>query len=142
LDENVGIVRLANLLWHYTGNPEYREVAERAMRFLATPGVTDHRGFLVAGVLLADKEIASPPLHITVVGRKDDPAAQRLFAAAIQEPTIYKRVEWLDEREGGLPNPDVEYPTLSRAAAFLCTDKACSAPVFAVDDLIAKTKKH
>ena len=142
LDENVGIVRLANLLWHYTGNPEYREVAERAMRFLATPGVTDHRGFLVAGVLLADKEIASPPLHITVVGRKDDTAAQRLFAAAIQEPTIYKRVEWLDEREGGLSNPDVEYPTLSRAAAFFCTDKACSAPVFAVDDLIAKTKNR
>jgi hypothetical protein len=44
-----------------------------------------------------------------------------------------------------LPNPDVEYPTLSRAAAFLCTDKACSAcsaPVFAVDDLITRTKKH
>ncbi len=140
LDENVGIVRLANLLWRYTGNSEYREIAERAMRFLATPGATDHRGFLVAGVLLADREISSPPLHITVVGRKDDATAQRLFAAAIQEPTTYKRVEWFDEREGGLPNSDVEYPTLSRAAAFLCTDKACSAPVFAVDDLISKTK--
>jgi len=101
LDENVGIVRLANLLWHYTGNSEYREMAERAMRFLATPGATDHRGFLVAGVLLADREITSPPLHITVVGRKDDTAAQGLFAAAIREPTVYKRVVWLDEREGG-----------------------------------------
>ncbi len=110
LDENVGIVRLANLLWHYTGNSEYQEMAERAMRFLATPGVTDHRGFLVAGVLLADMEITSPPLHITVVGRKDDAAAQRLFAAAIQEPTTYKRVEWLDEREGGLPNSGRRVP--------------------------------
>ena len=142
LDENVGVVRLANLIRHYTGNSEYQEMAEHAMRFLATPGVTDRRGFLVAGVLLADRELISPPLHITVVGRKDDPAAQKLFAAAIQERTTYKRVEWLDEREGGLPNADVEYPTLSRAAAFLCTDKACSAPVFAVDDLIAKTKKR
>jgi uncharacterized protein YyaL (SSP411 family) len=142
LDENVGLVRFANLLWSYTGNSEYQDISERAMRYLATPGVTEHRGFLVAGVLLADREITSSPLHITIVGRKDDAAAQRLFAAAIQEPTTYKRIEWLDEREGGLPNPDVEYPTLSRAAAFLCTDKACSAPVFAVDDLIAKTKKH
>jgi uncharacterized protein len=142
LDENVGIVRLCNLLWHYTGNSEYREMAEHAMRFLATPGVTDHRGFLIAGVLLADREIASLPLHLTVVGRKDDAAAQKLFAVAIREPTTYKRVEWLDEREGRLPNSDVEYPTLSRAAAFLCTDNACSAPVFAADDLIAKTKKH
>jgi hypothetical protein len=140
LDENVGIVRLSNLLWHYTGNSEYRQMAEHAMRFLATPGVTDHRGFLIAGVLLADREIASPPIHLTVLGRKDDGAAQRLFAVAIQGPTTYKRVEWLDEREGRLPNSDVEYPSLSRAAAFLCTDNACSAPVFAVDDLIAKTK--
>jgi uncharacterized protein YyaL (SSP411 family) len=142
LDENVGLVRLANLLWHYTGNAEYQEISKRAMRYLATPGVTEHRGFLVAGVLLADREITSAPLHITIVGRKDDATAQRLFATALREPTIYKRIEWLDEREGGLPNPDVEYPTLSRAAAFLCTEKACSAPVFAVEDLITKTKKH
>src|ERR1700756_2279203 len=33
LDENVGIVRLTNLLWHYTGNSEYREMAVRAMSF-------------------------------------------------------------------------------------------------------------
>ena len=79
---------------------------------------------------------------LTVVGRKDDVVAQRLFAVAIQAPTTYKRVEWLDEREGGLPNSDVEYPTLNRAAAFLCTDNACSAPVFAVDDLITQTKKR
>ncbi|MBV8175750.1 MAG: thioredoxin domain-containing protein [Verrucomicrobia bacterium] len=142
LDENVGIVRLANLLWHYTGNSEYRDMAARAMSFLAAPGVTDHRGFLVAGVLLADREITSTPLHITVVSRKDDATGQMLFAAAVLDPATYKRVEWLDEREGPLPNPDIEYPTLSRAAAFLCTDNACSAPIFTADDLIAKTNKH
>jgi len=142
LDENIGIVRLANLLWHYTGNEEYKKVSERAMRFVAMPGATDHRGYLVAGVLLADHEITSSPLHITVVGRKDDRKAQELFAAAIRQPRPYKRIEWFDEREGALPNPDVEYPTLSNAAAFLCTDQACSAPVFAVDDLIARISKH
>jgi uncharacterized protein len=142
VDENVGIVRLANLLWHYTGNSEYRDMAVGAMSFLAAPGVTDHRGFLVAGVLLADREITAAPLHITVVGRKDDKAGQMLFAAALLDPATYKRVEWLDGREGPLPNLDVEYPTLNRAAAFLCTDNACSAPIFTADDLIAKTNKH
>jgi len=142
LDENIGLVRLANLLWNYTGNAEYKKVAERAMRFVVTPGATDHRGYLVAGVLLADDEISSSPLHITVVGRKDDPKAQELFAAAIRQPRTYKRIEWLDEREGALPNTDVEYPTLKNAAAFLCTDQACSAPVFAVDDLLARISKH
>jgi uncharacterized protein len=142
LDENIAVARLANLLWHYTGNAGYRKMAERAMRFVATPGATDHRGYLVAGVLLANSEISSSPLHITVVGRKDDPAAQRLFAAAIRGSRTYKRIEWLDEREGALPNPDVEYPTLKNAAAFFCSDQACSSPVFTVDDLIAKIAKH
>jgi uncharacterized protein YyaL (SSP411 family) len=142
LDENIGLVRLANLLWHYTGNEEDKKVAERAMRYVATPGTTAHRGYLVAGVLLADQEIMSPPQHITVVGRKDDPKAQELFTAAIRQPRPYKRIEWFDEREGALPNPDVEYPTLSNAAAFLCTEQACSAPVFAVADLMAKISKN
>jgi uncharacterized protein len=141
LDENVAVVRVANLLWHYTGNEEFKKVAERAMRFVATPGAMDHRGYLVAGVLLADQEITSSPLHVTVVGQKDDSKAQELFAAVIRQPRTYKRIEWLDEREGALPNSDVGYPTLSKAAAFLCTDQACSAPVFAVDDLIEKISK-
>jgi uncharacterized protein len=141
LDENIGIVRIANLLWHYTGTEEDKEVAERAMRFVATPEATDHRGYLVAGVLLADREITSSPLHVTVVGRKDDPRAEELFSTVIRQPTTYKRIEWLDEREGPLPNPDVGYPTLSRSAAFFCTDQACSAPVFGVADLIEKMSK-
>ncbi len=142
LDENVGVARLANLVWHYTGNGEYRKVAEQAMRFLATPGAIDRRGYLVAGVLLADQEIASLPLHVTIVGGKNDAKAQELFATAIRQPTTYKRIEWFDQREGALPNPDVEYPTLSKPAAFLCTDQACSAPVFAAEDLLTRILKH
>ncbi len=142
LDENIGLARLACLLWHYTGNADYKAVADRAMRFVATPAATEHRGYLVAGVLLADDEMASTPLHITIVGRKDDPDAQELFRAAIRQPRTFNRIEWFDEREGPLPNPDVAYPTLSKAAAFFCTDQACSPPVFAVNDLKAKLSKR
>jgi uncharacterized protein len=142
LDENIGLARQANLLWHYTGNAEYKAVAERAVRFIIAPAATAQRGYQVAGILLADQEMTSPPLHITVVGRKDDPKAQALFTGAILQPAAYKRVEWLDEREGALPNKDVEYPTLSKAAAFVCTDQACSAPAFALEDLIARISKQ
>jgi uncharacterized protein len=141
LDENVGLARLACLLWHFTGNPDYNVVAGKAMRFIATPAATEHRGYLVAGILLSDDELGSTPLHITIVGHKDDPTAQTLFRAAIRQPNTFKRIEWLDEREGALPNPDVAYPALAKAAAFFCTDQACSAPVFAVDDLVAKISK-
>ena len=33
-------------------------------------------------------------------------------------------------RRGPLPNPEVHYPLLARAAAFACTGSTCSTPVF------------
>ena len=70
------------------------------MRYLAAPAIGENHGYAVAGILLADKELGAPPLHVTVVGKKDDPAARSLFMAAIALPANYKRVEWWDEREG------------------------------------------
>jgi uncharacterized protein YyaL (SSP411 family) len=135
VDENVGVARLANLLYRYTGKAEYTQIAEHAMRFLSASGVADRRGFLVAGILLADREIGVAPLHLAIVGRKNDPAARALFAAALKQPVAYKRVEWWDKDEGTLPNPDVQYPELEQAAAFICTDRSCSAPIFLPDKI-------
>jgi len=90
---------------------------------------------LVAGILLADREFGAAPLHLAIVGRKSDPAARALFATALKQPVAYKRVEWWDKDEGALPNPDVQYPELEQAAAFLCTDRSCSAPIFLPDKI-------
>ena len=135
VDENIALVRFANLLNHYSGDTAFREMAEHAMRHIAAPGIAERRGFQVGGILLADRELSAPPLHITVVGSKNDPAARSLFLAALKQPATYKRVEWLDENEGPLRNADVEYPRIDRAAAFLCTDRSCSAPIFAPEKL-------
>ena len=135
LDENIALVRFGNLLNHYSGDTTFREMAEHAMRHLAAPGIAERRGFQVGGILLADRELSAPPLHITVVGSKNDPAARSLFLAALKQPATYKRVEWLDEAEGPLRNADVEYPRIDQAAAFLCTDRSCSAPIFTPEKL-------
>jgi uncharacterized protein YyaL (SSP411 family) len=141
VDENADLVRLGNLLHHYTGKTAYREMAQHAMQYLSVPAAADGRGFLVGGILLADHEITAPPRHITIVGRKDDPAARALFLAALQDPSTYKRIEWWDEREGSLPNNDVEYPTLEQAAAFVCGDKSCSPPIFSSEKLTDLSQK-
>jgi uncharacterized protein YyaL (SSP411 family) len=133
VDENAAMARVANLLHHYTGNAEYRRIAEHAMRFVAAPVVVNWRGIQAGANLLADREFTSPPLHITIVGGKDDTAARSLFLAALAHPSTYKRVEWWDRREGPLPNADVPYPELEKAAAFICTDRTCSAPLFTTD---------
>ena len=126
-DENISLARLANLLPHYTGNPEYRKIADEAMRFLANPAVA--RQYAVAGLLLVDRELTRPPTHLTIVGSKSNEDAAKLFQTALQYPSGYKRVEWWDRAEGAMPNPDVEYPQLAQPAAFVCTQKSCSSPI-------------
>ncbi len=130
VDENVAVARTMNLLRHYTGKEVYEKAAQHAMHYLAAPAIGEHHGYAVGGILLADQELGAPPLHVTVVGKKDDPAARSLFMAAIILPASYKRVEWWDEREGAMPNPDVQYPKFEKAGAFICTDRRCSAPIF------------
>jgi uncharacterized protein YyaL (SSP411 family) len=135
-DENVTLARTAKLLFYYTGNAAYRNMSERTMRYLSTPGIADR--LPAASVLLADEEVSRTPLHITVVGHKGDPAARELFTSALQYPETNKRLEWWDTREGKLPNPDVQYPELEKAAAFVCTDRTCSSPIFQSDEIAQK----
>ncbi len=142
LEENIATARFLNLLGHYVGNPRYSEGARWAMAWLAQPAVAASR-LTEPGILLAAEELARPPLHLTVVGAKDDPQAIALFAAASSYPEAYLRVEWWDRSEGRLPNPDVSYPELPRSAAFVCSAKLCSSPVFqpqALAPLIQKLK--
>jgi uncharacterized protein len=138
LDENVAAARFFNLLSKYSGKPDYKKMAENAMRYLATPEIARKRKILVAGILLADKELTSEPVHITVLGSKSDPDAQILLGAALKYPFGYKQIEWFDRKEGPLPNAEVEFPELPKAAAFGCAFDRCSAPIYKAD-LLTKT---
>jgi uncharacterized protein YyaL (SSP411 family) len=89
------------------------------------------------GVLLAERELQREPVHVTVVGPHADAAAAGLYAAALAYPATYKRAEWWDPAKGKLPNHDVEYPDLGEPAAFACSNRICSVPVFDPKDLAA-----
>ena len=136
LDEQIQATRFANKLNRYTGVALYCELAEHGARYLAAPAILDMPRDL-PGVLLADSEISRDPAHITIVGHKDDATAQALHAAARAYPALYKRIDWWDTREGPLKNPDVTYPELDTAAAFVCTNKICSLPSFSTDEFAA-----
>lgn len=135
-DENVMWMRFANLLFHYTGDEKYKTSAKQTMRFLAIPEIARQR--FTANVLLADSEISADPLHLTVVGSKKDERSQKLFESALRYPSFYKRVEWKDPQEGPLPNPDVDYPVMDQPAAYICTSKTCSAPVFSPKEFLER----
>jgi hypothetical protein len=129
IDENVAAARYFNLLYHCAGRKADRESADEAMRFLSTPQIARSRNLWIAGMLLANEELQTDPLHVTVVGKKDDAASKALFMEALKAPTGYSRIEWWDMAQGPLPRGDVEYPQLGNAAAFVCTGNACSSPM-------------
>jgi uncharacterized protein YyaL (SSP411 family) len=128
-DESVALARFANLLGRTTGRPEDHALAESALRWLLSPGTASRRGPYVGGLLLAAEELGAEPLHVTVVGPKDDPAARALFTAALRAPTGYKLIEWWDRREGPPPRGESIFPDLPRSAAYLCANGACSSPI-------------
>jgi uncharacterized protein len=139
VDENIGVARFGNALYHYDGDAHARKRAQHAMRYLAAAQIADGE-HLRSGILLADEELANDPTHVTIVGHRDDTSAQSLHAAALRYPVLYRRIDWWDKREGAMPNPDVRYPELARAAAFICTGSACSQPVFSSPDLVQALK--
>jgi uncharacterized protein YyaL (SSP411 family) len=138
-DDQIQVARFMNLLNRYFGNDVYKDHAAHAMRYLTSVSAEAARP--MPGVLLADEELAVEPTHMTIVGHKDDPRAQALHATARAFPARYKRLEWLDLREGKLPNPDVEYPDLGEPAAFACSNRICSYPSFSAEELAATVKQ-
>jgi uncharacterized protein YyaL (SSP411 family) len=92
---------------------------------------------MVGGILLADAEMNSAPLHLAVVGSKSDAGAAALFDSAARWPVAYKQVEWIDRAEPPLPGAAVIYPSLDRPAAYVCSGNACSSPAFDVITLAA-----
>ena len=140
IDEQSAATRFANGLHRYLGAAPYRALAEHGMRYLASNDILD-QGRPMPGVWLADTETSNEPAHITIVGAKGDSKAQALHTAARAMPVFYKRIDWWDRHEGPLKNPDVTYPELDEPAAFLCTNRICSLPVFTADDLSAALQR-
>jgi uncharacterized protein YyaL (SSP411 family) len=140
-DENVNLVRWSTALAATTGRTEFRALAATALRWLLAPGATDGRGFYVAGLLLAEEEARTDPVHVAIVGRRDDPTAQAMFASALRLPDAHKLIETWDRREGPAPRGEDIYPELDHTAAFLCANGACSSPIVSEAALTARLAK-
>ena len=138
IDENVAVVRFLNLVRHYSGDKAFDAAARHGMAWLVALAAND---IVAPGAALADAELSREPMHVTIMGGKDDPEARALYETARRYPTRYLRIEWIDKREGPMPNPDVEYPDLPQAAAFACANGACSLPVFAPGEIATMVRR-
>jgi len=132
-EENVSLARFSNLLFRYTGDRRFEAVRDRALRYLAAPEIASR--FPTASVLLANLDAAGEPLHVTVVGSPADPKSRTLARVALAAPGEYKRVEIRDPADPAPLPSDVEFPKLSKVAAFLCTNRQCSLPAYTPQEL-------
>ncbi|HEY1792107.1 MAG TPA: DUF255 domain-containing protein [Opitutaceae bacterium] len=128
-DEAIGLARFANLLAHASGRASYRAMAQSSLRWAMSAGQVARRGAYTGGLLLAGEELRLEPIHVTVVGRRADPDAAALFAAALRAPSSYRLTEWWDRSAGPAPRGEDIFPELPRAAAYLCANGACSSPI-------------
>jgi len=137
VDEIAALARSANIAYHYIGSETAVQIREHAMRFLAAPELSEQFSFQPA-ILLADYELNTAPVHITIIGAKSDATAAELFAAARVYPASYMRLDWWDRSEGPIPNNSIVYPKLGRAAAFVCSNNACSLPLYSAAEIAPK----
>jgi uncharacterized protein YyaL (SSP411 family) len=134
IDENTSLVRWTSLLRTASKDDSFRAMGERAMRFLSSPDVALTRGMMTAGILLAEVELSTEPLKITVVGRRGDPGAQALLREGRRIADSFLVVELQDEE--GTKKPGA-YPMKDRASAYVCTADACKGPIFTVEEIRA-----
>ncbi len=130
-EENTRAVRWLNLLGKTTHEDRFSKAAEHAMRYLATHEVIAEIYSFTGGLLLADDELATEPVHIAIVGKTDDPAARALFNAAQKQPSSYKIIEWVTPGA-----PDSIFLETDKPAAYLCTGNRCSTPKFEAEELV------
>jgi uncharacterized protein YyaL (SSP411 family) len=138
-EENIALVRFASMLAFITGDEQIHATAAEAMRYVAAEQVALRP--LSAGVLLANDAFNAAPIHLTVVGAPGDPAAIALHNAALRAIVSDELIEVRDPADPSPSPTSIEYPKLDRAALFLCTARACSAPVFRAEDVRKKIER-
>jgi hypothetical protein len=132
-DENIALVRFASMLAFVTGDDKLHAMAAESMRYLAADSVALRP--LSAGILLANQDFNEGPLHVTVVGPAASPEAIALHTAALRALASHELIEFRDPADPSSLPTTIAYPTLDRAALFLCTARACSSPLFRSEDV-------
>lgn len=125
LKVNVSLVRIFSDLFYITQDMQYQVLAKKILQFvLSRPGPLP-----VGSLGLAITRVLQYPVHIVVVGEKQDSSAKFLLKKARQLYVPGKLVRFLDPHVDTLSIGEITFPQSEIAQAFVCTDKLCSSPI-------------
>ncbi len=137
--DNTTLARVASLTSNYFADKKYQDMAKQALRYLVSPDVIIKN--IPALVLIANDVITKPPLDITIIGKKNDPAAFELYFAALKFPSFYITYHWYTSAAESVNQTEVKFPVLSKAAAFFCAGGRCSLPLYNSEEFDTISKK-
>lgn len=132
LADNLRAATLLSDLFYLTGHRPYREEAARTLRLVLSAG----EALPIPQAGLAVDRFVRYPLHIVVVGRRDEGPARRMFARAQEVYAPGKMVRFLDPRHDELALGGVTFPRTAQPTAYVCTDRFCSKPIEDPGDLV------
>lgn len=118
-------------LFHSTEKHTYRSIAESTLQAM----VMSRQPLPLALSGLAIDQWFRIPIHIAVVGDFDDAMTRILMMEGQRMFCPGKIVKNFDPKEGQPKWGDIIFPYDERPAAFICTDRLCSAPVFHAEDM-------
>ncbi len=110
-----------------TGEPRYREAADRLLRACAPGRTTD--ALYTATLYLALEYHLSPPVRVVVVGAREDPRTRALHEGALSVYRPGAVVHLYDPSEAGpVSLPGEGMPTGGAPSAYVCTATSCATP--------------
>jgi len=133
-DENVAAARLLIQLYYLTGYADYRELAEQTLKASACPQLTE--SIVGAGFACALDFYVSHPVHIVLVGDRDNRETMHMLATSLHAYEPHKIVQVLDPDEDSLTIGEVTYEAEERPKAYVCVQNVCRPPVTGSEDLV------
>ncbi|MDR3478724.1 MAG: protein-disulfide reductase DsbD [Gammaproteobacteria bacterium] len=131
--ENAEVIRFTSLLHSYTGDKFLQDMSLSSFKYLMQADVLEKS--TPATILLAESRIANPPIHIVIIGAKNDTVAKNLYQTALSSTAFFSRIDWWDRKGNPLLNSDAEYPVMDKSAAYICYAFHCSFPIYKTTDL-------
>ena len=131
LKENLRAAMLLSDLYYVTENHFYRDAAERTLQYIL--GSSDALPLGLSGVAI--DRFLRYPVHIVVVGSRENEKTIRLFQEGLRLYAPGKIVRLLDPDVDSLKIGDITFPALREPRAYVCSEKLCSEPISVAREL-------
>lgn len=111
------------------------EVARQTLNAVLSTGCDDVSAENAARLLLAEEELGAEQPYAVLIGDDGDRGTEDLWRVMLSKLPASVRRERFTSADAARRGAKINYPQLSRPAAFLCVKKRCSVPLFTTAEL-------